>query len=474
MTFRHFFETIPINMDSPTTSSSVVPRQYWLPFILMVSCFALWGLVNAMAEALVPAFKSVFPELSNMGKAMSLAAHYGAYAVLAIPAAIIVKRYSYKAGVLLGLGVFAIGVLGYIPATISHSYDICLASIFIYASGCSILETSCNPYVLSMGSQETSARRLNFAQAFNPLGCLIGLFIGKFVIFANFVEPTKEVPLTDVQQSSNMQWLATPYVILALVAITLWVIIFCRKMPEGSGADKSDAHDPEQNFSATLKRLMRIPRYYWGVITQFFYVGLQTMAWAYIVDYAAETVQIDKASGMSYYIYAMVCFIVMRIICTALMKKFNPANMMSLLAVIGILLCLGIIYLPGWGGVVCAVAISACLSLMFPTIYGIALRDLGPDAKLGAAGLIMSILGGAAIPPLFAANLDHNFLSWTTMGLFPEAEAIIRSSYYILVGCLLVVLVYGIRFRNAHLSAVTEEENPYIVETVGESHSDKN
>ena len=449
-------------------SEPVVPKQYIVPFLLLVSCFALWGLVNAMAEALVPAFQSVFPELTNMSKAMSLTAHYGAYAFLAIPASIIVKRYSYKAGVLLGLGVFAIGVLGYIPSTIFHSYDLCLSSIFIYASGCSILETSCNPYVLSMGSQETAVRRLNFAQAFNPVGCLIGLVIGKFIIFANFIEPTAAQPLTDAQQSSNMQWLATPYVILALVAIAMWLIIFFRKMPEGSGADKSDAHDPSQSFTATLKRLMSLPRYYWGVITQFFYVGLQTMAWAYIVDYAVRTVQIDQASGMSYYIYAMVCFIVMRIICTALMKKYNPANMMSLLAVIGIFLCLGAIYLPGWSGLICVIAISACLSLMFPTIYGIALRGLGPDAKLGAAGLIMSILGGAAVPPIFAANLDHDFLSWTTMGLFPEAEAIVRSSYYILAACLVIVLVYGIRFRNTHVTPEDEEENPFVVEATGE------
>ncbi len=434
------------------SSSPIVPRENFVPFMLLVSCFALWGLVNAMAEALVPAFGKVF-SVTNQGSALALVSHYGAYAVLAIPAALIVKKYSYKAGVLLGLGVFFIGVLGYIPAAMGQSYDIFLTSIFIYASGCSILETSCNPYVISMGSQETAVRRLNFAQAFNPMGCLIGLLVGKFVIFGNFHPSTREQRLTMSPEelkpilSSDLFWLVTPYIVLAAVALIIWLCIFVRRMPEGSDTE----HSP--HFLQSVKRLLSLPRYYWGVITQFFYVGLQTMVWAFVVKYAMETVHCKEEQGMTYYIYSMVCFIVARVVCTALMKRFNPAHMMALLAVVGIVLCLGAIYLPGYAGLYCLIAISACLSLMFPTIYGIALRGLGPEVKLGAAGLIMAILGGALVPMVFAFNLDHGTLKALTFGLFSETESIVRSSFYIPLACLFIVLAYSLKFRHAHLES---------------------
>lgn len=457
------------NMDHSNASTEpVVPRQYLIPFSLLVSCFALWGLVNAMAEVLVKAFKSVFPALDEMGTIMSVSSHYGAYAVLAIPASILIKKYSYKAGVLLGLGVFFFGVLGYVPAAIFHSYGICLASIFVYASGCSILETTCNPYVLSMGSPETAVRRLNFAQQFNPVGCLIGLVVAQYVIFDNMVQVKAGEAISAAQLQQNLIWLVTPYVVLAVIVLMLWTAFKCTKMPDSSAASETSTQE-RRSFSASLGNLIRLPRYRWGVFTQFFYVGLQTMAWVYVLHYGDKIMGYDDKTAMYFYIASMVCFIVMRFVCTALMKKYNPANMMSLLAVIGILLCMGAVYLPGMNGLLCVVAISACLSLMFPTIYGIALRDLGPDSKLGAAGLVMSILGGAAVPPVFAYCLENGTLTSLVFGLYSGEQADLRSCYYILAFCLLTVLVYGIRFRNVHLSAKDEtEENPYVMESTGE------
>ena len=429
----------------------VVPRKYRAAFFMLVTCFALWGVVNAMAEVLVKAFESIFPELGQMGTVMSVTSHYGAYAVLAIPASIFIKKFSFKSGVLLGLGVFFIGVMGYVPAAAFNSYEICLCSIFVYASGCSILETTCNPFVLAMGPEETAVRRLNFAQQFNPVGCLIGLLVAKFVIFDHIEQATPDTKLI---------WLVSPYICLAVIVACLWVAFKVKDIPVAA----AKGEDAEQHtFWKSLCTLVRLPRYRWGVFTQFFYVGLQTIAWVYVIHYANYIYGCSNANAMYFYIAAMCCFIVFRFICTALMKKYNPANMMSLMAVIGIALSLGAVYLPAFPGLLCVVAISATLSLMFPTIYGIALRDLGPDSKLGAAGLVMSIMGGAAVPPIFAYCMENNVLSGLSLYLYNGAhdiiddktgqvvgtiqEASLRGCYYILVACLVIVLVYGLRFR---------------------------
>jgi len=431
----------------------VVPREYRVAFCMLVSCFALWGLVNAMAEVLVKAFESIFPALGQMGTVMTVTSHYGAYAVLAIPASIFIKKFSYKAGVLLGLGVFFVGVLGYVPAAGFNSYEICIASIFVYASGCSILETTCNPFVLAMGPQETAVRRLNFAQQFNPVGCLIGLCVAKFVIFDNIAAAPAD---------TKIYWLVAPYICLAAIVLCLWIAFKAKDIPSATAAGEDSA---EHTFLHSLKNLISLPRYRWGVFTQFFYVGLQTIAWVYVLHYANYIAGFTDAQSMYFYIAAMGCFIVFRFICTALMKKYNPADMMSVAAVVGVALCLGAVYLPAIPGLLCVVAISACLSLMFPTIYGIALQDLGPDSKLGAAGLVMSILGGAAIPPVFAWCLENNIFSKMLFGFYAGTvqsdsgqvvhEASLRGCYYILAICLVIVLVYGLRFRQVKKSAGT-------------------
>ena len=440
-----------MSTDETRDLTPVVPRKYRAAFFMLVTCFALWGVVNAMAEVLVKAFESIFPELGQMGTVMSVTSHYGAYAVLAIPASIFIKKFSFKSGVLLGLGVFFIGVMGYVPAAAFNSYEICLCSIFVYASGCSILETTCNPFVLAMGPEETAVRRLNFAQQFNPVGCLIGLLVAKFVIFDHIEQATPDTKLI---------WLVSPYICLAVIVACLWVAFKVKDIPVAA----AKGEDAEQHtFWKSLCTLVHLPRYRWGVFTQFFYVGLQTIAWVYVIHYANYIYGCSNANAMYFYIAAMCCFIVFRFICTALMKRYNPANMMSLMAVIGIALSLGAVYLPALPGLICVVAISATLSLMFPTIYGIALRDLGPDSKLGAAGLVMSIMGGAAVPPIFAYCMENNVLSGLSLYLYNGAhdiiddktgqvvgtiqEASLRGCYYILVACLVIVLVYGLRFR---------------------------
>ena len=420
----------------------VLPRKYRPAFMMLVLCFALWGLVNAMAEVLVKAFESIFPQLSQMGTVMTVTSHYGAYALLAIPAAMFIKAQGYRRGVLLGLGVFMIGVLGYVPAAIWHSYDLCLISIFVYASGLSVLETACNPYVLAMGPAETAVRRLNFAQQFNPVGNLVGLVIARYVIFENMEQAQVGVQLSSEQQTQNLVWLVTPYVVLAAIVALLWISFRRVDIPAIEAPGITAKHSAVQS----ILRLLRVPRYVCGVIAQFFYVGLQTMIWVYVLHYAAYALHYTDAEAMYAYIAAVILFILFRFISTALMRFCNPCHMMALFATLGIAFCAGAMWLPGMAGLACVVCISGCMSLMFPTIYGVALRDLGEDSKVGSAGLVMAILGGAALPPVFAYYLGHETLAPLVNTLYTGQEAALRGCYVIPAVCLAIVLLYSLLF----------------------------
>lgn len=428
-------------MSQPLPEERLVAPQHRRSFILLTCCFALWGLVNAMAEALVPAFKNIFVELSHLGTATSLAAHYGAYAVLAIPASLCMKRYGYKRCLLIGLSIFIIGVLGYIPASIFHSFNICLGSIFVYASACSILETTCNPCVLALGEQQNAVRRLNLAQAFNPVGSLLGLLMGKYLIFANIVEATPQKTLDSAQLKSNMLWMITPYMAMAALAIILWIAI---KTSDFSHLQLPEKLGNTRSIAKQIAHLLRRPHYIFGVISQFFYVGLQTIAWSYIIDYAKLALGYDGSRGMNCYIAAMLCFVIMRMLCTWLMRYVAPARLLVIMAAAAALLVLATIYLPGSYGLPALIALSGCLSLMFPTIYGLALSGLGDEVKLGAAGLIMSIVGGALLPLVFAHNLDKGYLNcFLDVNIYLE-QSNMRSSFFIALLCILVILGYAL------------------------------
>lgn len=493
---------------SKTTALPVVPKQYIVPFLLLSSCFALWGLLNNMSDLLVPAFEKIF--LMNPKESVaSQIAFYFAYGCLAIPAALLIKKYSYKIGVLAGLGLFSLGVLGYIPGGIFRNYDVFVFSIFIFSCGLSILETSCNPYVLAMGPEETSVRRLNFAQAFNPIGSLAGALIGKFLILGNLDAATKADRLDMAEaapqqlseiQSTELFWLCLPYFILAVISLIIWVTILKSKMPEGQDTE----HAP--HFVHSIQRLCSIPRYWTGVIAQFFYVGLQIGVWTYIVKYCKLVINVTESEAGWIYTASIALFILCRIGCTAMMKYINPANMMSCFAIMGILFTLGTIYLPPIAAVCCLIGISGAMSLMFPTIYGIALRGLGHEVKLGAAGLIMAILGAVILTPLMGYTIQdltikgldakpamiqqvvtseiakdpefmspevHNALKDANYTFLPLTDEIqsdalarmeatpvyqevashaVRFSYWWAILCFFIVLLYSFVFRNAHLS----------------------
>lgn len=427
--------------ESKRLADPIVPRQYLVHFTLLVLCFMLWGMLNNMTDNLVPAFGKIFM-MKAVDSSYVQVAFYGAYGVLAIPAALIIRRYSYRAGVLLGLGMYIVGAAGYIPAAMTQNYSLFLVSIFILAGGLSILETTCNPFVISLGSEETSVRRLNFAQAFNPIGSLAGILAAKFLILGNLNPATYEeriamepAALKQIQ-SAELVWVCVPY-----VALIIWVFFF---------RDKSRERDQETlNFLPSLKRLLSIPRYYWGVITQFFYVGVQISVWTWTTQYIMTNLGLNEAQAVVYYIISIVVFIISRWICTALMRIVDSGTLMAYFAVGGILASLGAVYLSTAYSVWCVVLISAFMSLMFPTIYGIALKGLGSELKLGAAGLIMAILGGAVLPAVMGGFIDNGTLSGLTPA-YSGQTANVRSAFLLPVVCFVVVLLYALRFRKGH------------------------
>lgn len=425
-------------------TNEIVPKKYKMHFIMLVSCFILWGLLNNMTDNLVPAFGRIFM-LEAADASLTQVAFYGSYAVLALPAAILIKKYSYRNGVLVGLGLYIVGAMGYIPAAISQNFNLFLASVFVLAGGLSILETTCNPYVISLGPEETSVRRLNLAQAFNPLGSLTGIIMAKYFILSNLNPATYEEriamspeALSDIR-STELLWVCVPYVGLVVIAIIIWAFF---KRSKDSEKDTSG----DLNIVKSIKKLIKIPRYAFGVVAQFFYVGVQIAVWTWTIGYVMTTLGLDEASASGYYLIAIISFIVCRWICTALMKFIDPAIMMAIFAVGGIAFSLGTIYLPTSQSVWCLVLISACMSLMFPTIYGIALKDLGEEVKVGAAGLIMAILGGAVITPIMGKMIDTGMLSFIAPS-FSGQEAAVRSSFLIPVICFAVVLIYSLCFR---------------------------
>ena len=428
-----------------TKNNSILSKDgvsFLIPFMLITSCFALWGFANDITNPMVKAFSKIF-RMSVTDGALVQVAFYGGYFAMAFPAAMFIRKYSYKAGVLMGLGLYAIGALMFFPAKMTGSYYPFLIAYFVLTCGLSFLETSCNPYILSMGTEETATRRLNLAQCFNPMGSLCGMYVAMNFIQARLhPASTEERALLDDAQfaamrDSDLSVLITPYLAIGLIIAVMFLVIRFTKMP--SNADSN--HDVHP--LTTLKRIYRITRYREGVIAQFFYVGAQIMCWTFIIQYGTRvlmgegmTEQAAEVLSQRYNIIAMVIFVSSRFICTFFLKYINAGTLLGVLAAVGALLTLGVIFIDGRMGLYCLVAISACMSLMFPTIYGIALQGLGDDAKFGAAGLIMAILGGSVLPPLQASIIDK-------VEVFGMPA--VNVSFVLPFICFLVIIVYGVR-----------------------------
>ena len=416
--------------------------SYVVPFILITSCFALWGFANDITNPMVKAFSKIF-RMSATDGALVQVAFYGGYFAMAFPAAMFIRRYSYKAGVLVGLGLYALGAFMFYPAKITGEYYPFLIAYFILTCGLSFLETSSNPYILSMGTEETATRRLNLAQSFNPMGSLLGMYVAMNFIQAklNPLDTASRAGLTPAEfeavKEYDLSVLIGPYLVIGLVILAMFVLILFWRMPKNG--DKNHNID----FVPTLRRIFAMPHYREGVIAQFFYVGVQIMCWTFIIQYGTRVLMADgmaeqaaEVTSQQYNILAMIIFCCSRFICTFLLRYVNTGRLLTVLAIVGGLLVVGVIGLQNIYGLYCLVGVSACMSLMFPTIYGIALTGLGDDAKFGAAGLIMAILGGSVLPPLQAAIIDQVEL----LGM-----PAVNVSFILPFVCFVVIATYGHR-----------------------------
>jgi MFS transporter, FHS family, L-fucose permease len=437
--------------SAPRPAAALLPKGLLVPFGLVTVLFALWGFANDVTNPMVKAFSRILL-MSNFEGSLVQFAFYGGYFAMAFPAALFIKRYSYKAGILVGLALYASGALLFIPASLTMVFWPFLVAYFILTCGLSFLETSANPYVLAMGTRATATRRLNFAQSFNPMGSLVGMFVAQQLILARLDPATKAERAALAPEAlramtaHDLAIVRGPYVAIAVVILAFLAIIAATSMPRAS------ADGDRLDVLGTLRRLAGNARYLEGVVAQFFYVGAQIMCWTFIIQYGTEVLMARgmteseaEVASQGYNIVAMVIFCVSRFVCTFLLRYVSPGGLLLTLATLGFALVLGTILLPGLVGLWCLVGVSACMSLMFPTIYGIALEGLGDDAKLGAAGLIMAILGGSVLPPVQAAIMDQPAFELGGMALSSA-----RASFVVPLVCFVVIALYGWRTLVAH------------------------
>ncbi len=423
--------------------AKVVEKKYLLPFILITSLFALWGFANDITNPMVAAFQTVM-EISNAKASLVQFAFYGGYATMAIPAALFVQKYSYKKGILLGLALYATGALLFWPAAQYQAFGFFLVSLYILTFGLAFLETTANPFILSLGSEETATRRLNLAQAFNPMGSLLGMFVASRIVLASLesdkrdalgelIFPTLDEATKAAIRTNDLMIIRNPYVVLGLVVLIMFVVIALAKMPESGHAKNIRPID-------SFRRLFANKVYREGVVAQVFYVAAQIMCWTFIIQYA-DSLGIDKATAQMYNIVAMGIFLGSRFISTFLMKYVNSRQLLLIFAIGGMCTVTGVIFIEGMAGLYCLVATSAFMSLMFPTIYGIALEGIGEDATLGAAGLVMAIVGGALMPPLQASIID--------LGQVGPLAAV-NVSFILPFISFVVIAIYGYRTYSIH------------------------
>jgi FHS family L-fucose permease-like MFS transporter len=449
------------------SDTPVVPKKYLAVFIMLTSCFALWGLLNNMTDNLVPSFQKICMTSQSTAGFVQIS-FYGAYSVIAIFASLLIQKAGYRVGVLFGLGVYVIGALLYVPACILQSFWTYIVGIFIVAGGCAVLETTCNPYVLALGDESTAVRRLNFAQMFNPLGSLAGIVLAQQLILANLNPATTEERLAMPKEAldkivhSELFWVCVPYVGLCAIAAVIWFFFFFKKPTE-----IDNVASEKTNVSEVIGILMRSPKWYCGVVAQVFYVGVQIAAWTWMNVYCQKELGVTPAQGASYYLIALCLFIACRWICTFLMKYFEPAKMMAVFAAGAILSSLGVMYLksdvlftvgslPFSWNVIALCMMSGFMSLMFPTIYGLGLGGIDQKAhKLGAAGLIMAIVGGALLTPWMASIIDKPGFWASLVPMFDSvvdqnlkaSSQSLRASFIVPVICFAVVFIYAMMFR---------------------------
>lgn len=418
----------------------MVPKKYLLTFCLITTLFALWGFANDITNPMVAAFQTLM-ELSAAKASMVQFAFYGGYGTMAIPAALFIRKYSYKSGILLGLGLYAFGAFLFIPAAAYQEFTFFCLSLYILTFGLAFLETTANPFILSLGSKETSTRRLNLAQAFNPMGSLSGMAIASFLVLPQLISDKRDAAgniifstLSDAEKADirlhDLAVIRNPYVAIGVVVLIVFAVIALTKMP-----DTTKTENKVKN-SVTLRNLWHNHVYREGVVAQLFYVAAQIMVWTFIIQYA-DRLGIDKATAQKYNIAAMVMFLSSRFISTFLMRYVNGRKLLMIFGICAALCTTGAIIIDGIAGLYCVVAISFFMSLMFPTIYGIALENVSiEDSSLGAAFLVMAIVGGSIMPPIQGAIIDLG----TVFG-----HPAVNASFILPFLCFVIIAIYGYR-----------------------------
>lgn len=389
-----------------------IEKKYFIPFALVTSMFLLWGLANNMTDTLLAAFKRIM-SMSDTQTSFIQFAFYGSYFCFALPAALFIRKKSFKAGIILGLSLYSLGAILFMPAAYAASYGFYLVAIYIMAGGCSVLETSANPYILSMGSPETATRRLNIAQSFNPVGSIIGIMMSKYFI------------LDDISLYS----ISGTYAALGLILIGILVVMLFAKMPTGRDSGQQDG------VRESFGRLLANRIYRRGVIAQFFYVGAQIGVWSFTIRLVMQETCWTEAEASTVYLVSIIGHCLSRFVYTWLMKWIAPARLLMVGGLLSTVTTLCVVMGCGTGNVllIALVLVSTFMSLMFPTIYGLALGDIARgehpnDSKIGASGLIMAILGGAVLTPM-QGYVSDNF------GVY--------SSYLLPTFCFMVVTAYA-------------------------------
>ena len=426
-------------------SIPVVPKKFIIPFILLTSLFALWGFANAVTDPMVQAFKKVL-ELSNSQAAWVQMAFYGGYFCMAIPAALFMRKYSYKVGILIGLALYAIGALLFYPAAITEQFWFFCLGLYVLTFGLAFLETAANPYALAMGPKQTATQRLNLAQAFNPIGLILGLFVAQqyvlkklqsddIIDFSALDEASKTLIKT-----TDLMVIRDPYVILGLVIMAVFVLFLVSKMPN------TKEEGSNENVKKTFKRLLKNKIYSKGVFAQIMYVGAQIMCWTYIYQYA-EGMGMESVTAGYYQMAAFVLFTFGRAVGTLLLRFINSGRLLMVFAIFATISTLGVIFIGNNIGLYCLVGISFFMSLMFPTIYGISLAGLTEDeSKIGSAGLVMAIVGGALMPKLQGMLIDLGGYGVNDITILGVSE--VNFSFILPALCFVYITLFGLKTSN--------------------------
>ena len=426
-------------------SIPVVPKKFIIPFILLTSLFALWGFANAVTDPMVQAFKKVL-ELSNSQAAWVQMAFYGGYFCMAIPAALFMRKYSYKVGILIGLALYAIGALLFYPAAITEQFWFFCLGLYVLTFGLAFLETAANPYALAMGPKQTATQRLNLAQAFNPIGLILGLFVAQqyvlkklqsddIIDFSALDEASKTLIKT-----TDLMVIRDPYVILGLVIIAVFVLFLVSKMPN------TKEEGSNENVKKTFKRLLKNKIYSKGVFAQIMYVGAQIMCWTYIYQYA-EGMGMESVTAGYYQMAAFVLFTFGRAVGTLLLRFINSGRLLMVFAIFATISTLGVIFIGNNIGLYCLVGVSFFMSLMFPTIYGIALGGLTEDeSKIGSAGLVMAIVGGALMPKIQGMLIDLGGYGVNDITILGVSE--VNFSFILPALCFVYITLFGLKTSN--------------------------